>query len=106
MHFYVVGSSLARSTIVSSVFILIPSRISLSFFFFTDTAPTETYPLSLPDALPISGRGEPAGEGGSELPAYPAPRTGRMMQGRRLLRPYGFKYLSYHARYRSSRSRR
>src|SRR2546423_10634067 len=27
----------------------------LSFFFFNDTAPTEIYPLSLHDALPISG---------------------------------------------------
>src|SRR6476661_236897 len=28
--------------------------LHLSFFFFNDTAPTEIYPLSLPDALPIS----------------------------------------------------
>src|SRR6201987_2938374 len=33
-----------------------PLRLNLyfSFFFFNDTAPTEIYPLSLPDALPIS----------------------------------------------------
>src|ERR1043166_9696590 len=32
-------------------------RVSGSwFFFFNDTAPTEIYPLSLPDALPISMR--------------------------------------------------
>src|SRR2546429_7161482 len=30
-----------------------------SFFFFNDTATTEIYPLSLHDALPISGGGKP-----------------------------------------------
>src|SRR5712664_4582117 len=30
----------------------------LLFFFFNDTATTEIYPLSLHDALPISGRGQ------------------------------------------------
>src|SRR6266542_1805724 len=30
------------------------SRFSLSVFFFDDTAPTDIYTLSLPDALPIS----------------------------------------------------
>src|SRR5438046_10637683 len=30
------------------------SSIGVSFFFFTDTAPTELYTLSLHDALPIS----------------------------------------------------
>src|SRR3989338_6848204 len=30
------------------------SSISYTFFFFNDTAPTEIYPLSLHDALPIS----------------------------------------------------
>src|SRR2546422_4770114 len=29
------------------------------FFFFNDTAPTEIYPLSLHDALPIWDRGDP-----------------------------------------------
>src|SRR5258706_5044543 len=31
--------------------------MSFSFFFFNDTATTEIYPLSLHDALPISGSG-------------------------------------------------
>src|SRR5256886_6247444 len=38
------------------------------FFFFNDPAPPEIYPLPLPVALPISGRGRPA---------RPAPRAGR-----------------------------
>src|SRR3712207_7252916 len=29
-------------------------KYAVSFFFFNDTPPTEIYPLSLPDALPIS----------------------------------------------------
>src|SRR2546427_11182358 len=33
------------------------------FFFFNDTAPTEFYPLSLHDALPISWRASPAPPG-------------------------------------------
>src|SRR3712207_7697380 len=42
-------------------------RIMLSIycFFFNDTATTEIYTLSLHDALPISGRGDAAGQ---ELP--------------------------------------
>src|SRR5258705_2335439 len=39
-----------------------PITLLFSFFFFNDTAPTEIYPLSLPDALPIcpvAGRGGP-----------------------------------------------
>src|SRR3712207_7084168 len=35
----------------------------LFFFFFNDTATTEIYTLSLHDALPISGLGEPAVRG-------------------------------------------
>src|SRR5436190_23981805 len=34
-------------------FIILLSRLSLSFFFFNDTATTEIYTLSLHDALPI-----------------------------------------------------
>src|SRR2546429_5062430 len=34
---------------------MIAFRSPLPFFFFNDTAPPEIYPLSLPDALPISG---------------------------------------------------
>src|SRR2546430_1608241 len=34
----------------------VPLLIVLSFFFFNDPATTEIYPLSLPDALPISQR--------------------------------------------------
>src|SRR2546427_1175825 len=39
-------------------------RLSLSFFFFNDTATTEIYTLSLHDALPISRKGD-----GSSKPA-------------------------------------
>src|SRR5437764_15492253 len=34
----------------------LPGSFCLTFFFFTDTAPTEIYTLSLHDALPISMR--------------------------------------------------
>src|SRR3990167_8438300 len=37
------------------------SQISYAVFFFKDTATTEIYPLSLHDALPISGKGWPSG---------------------------------------------
>src|SRR5258708_23509400 len=36
---------------------MITSRFHYPFFFFNDTATTEIYPLSLPDALPISMAG-------------------------------------------------
>src|SRR5260370_1301538 len=38
-----------------------PTLISYSLFFFNDPAPTEIYPLPLPDALPISIAPAPAG---------------------------------------------
>src|SRR5436309_5438836 len=43
----------------------------LSFFFFSDTATTEIYTLSLHDALPISG---------PERKAQPGPRPARAMR--------------------------
>src|SRR2546425_10249269 len=49
---------------------LIPSIIFF-FFFFNDTPPPEIYPLSLPDALPISSFSPPAapesGRGGGRI---------------------------------------
>src|SRR3989449_4177920 len=38
------------------------------FFFFNDTAPTEIYPLPLPDALPIPHRGQLRAERGRDVP--------------------------------------
>src|SRR5947209_10779129 len=40
------------------LFFLHLSYVHIIFFFFTDTAPTEIYTLSLHDALPISGGGQ------------------------------------------------
>src|SRR6266536_6068179 len=49
------------------------------FFFFNDTAPTEIYPLSLHDALPIRGRsygaGSPAGPGPEGFASLSRPAT-------------------------------
>ena len=39
--------------------------INFKIFFFNDTATPEIYPLSLHDALPISGRRDAAGQTGS-----------------------------------------
>src|SRR5256884_9940523 len=44
------------------------TTISFVFFFFKDTAPTEIYPLSLPDPLPISHPDPPSG-----CPTQPVP---------------------------------
>src|SRR2546430_8809860 len=41
-------------------------RFRLFFFFFNDTAPTEIYPLSLHDALPISAAAQALGHGHGE----------------------------------------
>src|SRR2546427_1160090 len=38
------------------MFTCTPAPLYYFFFFFNDTAPPEIYPLSLPDALPISPR--------------------------------------------------
>src|SRR3712207_8103503 len=46
--------------------------LTLFFFFFIDTAPTEIYPLSLPDSLPIYR----AAGGARRLRAGPAGRLG------------------------------
>src|SRR5256884_6473267 len=50
----------------------------LRLFFFNDTATPEIYPLSLPDALPISRGGDPArrGASGRRNRAGPRPRAG------------------------------
>src|SRR3712207_7765332 len=40
------------------------------FFFFNDTATTEIYPLSLPDALPILGRRHPRQLAGKGAPGH------------------------------------
>src|SRR5256886_15736300 len=48
-------------------------RFSISFFFLNDPAPPETYPLPLPDALPISLPPRAGGARGAEPPA----RSGR-----------------------------
>src|SRR5438034_7255333 len=56
----------------------------LASFFFTDTATTEIYTLSLHDALPISwcGRGRSAQLGGT--PTVPKPRPGQDRKSTRL----------------------
>src|SRR5438067_6388305 len=41
------------------MFLYVMLLVRVSFFFFNDTAPTEIYTLSLHDALPISGPGDP-----------------------------------------------
>src|SRR5437588_3921612 len=55
--------------------------LALCFFFFTDTAPTEIYTLSLHDALPISPAGAAAGASGPgacrSTPRPPAGGTAR-----------------------------
>src|SRR5947208_8643346 len=54
-------------------------------FFFTDTATTEIYPLSLHDALPIYGAGDP--RPGAVQPRAAA-RLGRRAGPRRVRRPH------------------
>src|SRR6202011_6333194 len=50
-----VHSSPARSALPQAAPHLAPVKLETNvFFFFNDTAPTEIYPLSLHDALPIS----------------------------------------------------
>src|SRR5205085_11781286 len=45
----------------TSHFILVTGGLFHLLFFFNDPAPTELYPLSLHDALPISRRSSPSG---------------------------------------------
>src|SRR5687768_18469193 len=45
----------------------VSSFLFLSFFFFNDTATTEIYTLSLHDALPIYGGGDPGARGAPAL---------------------------------------
>src|SRR6266550_7754582 len=66
------------------------------FFFFNDTATTDIYTLSLPDALPISfqpgGLGLPLGMG-QERARHAAPPLGRDRKSTRLNSSHG--YISY-----------
>src|SRR2546430_17655183 len=55
----------------------------VSFFFFNDTAPTEIYTLSLPDALPISASGSRAPAARSRRAARAASRAGPACPARR-----------------------
>src|SRR2546426_1871666 len=56
--------------------------MSLSFFFFNDPAPTEIYPLSLHDALPICARPSPAASPPRRGAAAPSPRSAQAPSAR------------------------
>src|SRR2546425_9948256 len=68
-------------TLALYFFLILILPMIFFFFFFNDTATTEIYPLSLPDALPIY-RGADSGDRGqrraaARLPAAAAPPGGR-----------------------------
>src|SRR3989449_9041617 len=50
---------------IRRISVVVPHRVIFSFFFFNDPAPPEFYPLSLHDALPISGSMTRADDRGS-----------------------------------------
>src|SRR3954466_11858311 len=50
------ATALCRRTMCPAHLVLLCSSFLFIFFFFNDTAPTEIYPLSLHDALPIYGQ--------------------------------------------------